>query len=91
MDPYILDQFKKNQRRVRSSALVALAFAVVAFLVRDQGGALQNIVFALTFVVLMAFALITLIFWRCPVCKKPLGKNLTSERCPNPRCGVSFK
>jgi hypothetical protein len=81
-------------RRGRQLLAIAAAMLLIFFLALIHhrsdlfGHIAKNTIFSMQLIVIAAFAGFTAVNWRCPSCKKYLGRNINKPGCE--KCGTRF-
>jgi uncharacterized integral membrane protein len=94
-----VDSFRRKQR-LQIAFVPIVGVMIFLFVVLANFGSVTRKLFrgfpmaeplllAVIVIGVVAIAITSIINWRCPACRKYLGKNLFVERCP--KCNVPFR
>jgi len=90
----------RRKQRLQIAFVPIVAVMIFLFVVLANFGSLTKKLFrgfpmaeplllAIVVIGVVVIAIISIINWRCPACRKYLGKNLFVEHCP--KCNVPFR
>lgn len=94
MHPTVSSEFKKRKMRQMIAAIPAILMVVLLLATEKAGPAgLAGIPITLlapaALAVILAVVAFSLLNWRCPSCRKYLGKQFSPRFCP--KCGVQLQ
>jgi len=89
----IIEEFKrKRTRQIMAVGPIILAFIALLSVESNPTGIFglpPNIVFGISFVLIISVLIFSLFNWRCPSCNQYLGKAMNPKFCS--KCGIQLR